>query len=248
MKYNLVFLDTETTGNEAKDRLCQLAYKTATDSYATMFNELFKPPMDIPVDAMAVHHITNRMIADKPTFQESTFFPALKTLLEDTQTIMVAHNAKFDSQILKNDNITPSHLIDTLRLVRHLDPDMKMKKHNLQYLRYFLDLDAEVTEPIYSHDARGDVIVLELLFWRLFKKLQELSPDASEDAILDDMMRISQIPTIIAKFAFGKYKERRVADIAKEDKGYLQWLLTQKQNSDQDEEDWIYTLEHFLNS
>jgi DNA polymerase III epsilon subunit-like protein len=39
----LIFLDTETTGNESKDRLCQLAYKEAGDG--EKFSELFKPPL-----------------------------------------------------------------------------------------------------------------------------------------------------------------------------------------------------------
>jgi exodeoxyribonuclease X len=36
-----IFLDTETTGTEEKDRMCQLAYKIETSA---IVNELFKPP------------------------------------------------------------------------------------------------------------------------------------------------------------------------------------------------------------
>ena len=39
----IIFLDTETTGNEGKDYLCQLAYKTGDE----VFSELFKPPLPI---------------------------------------------------------------------------------------------------------------------------------------------------------------------------------------------------------
>ena len=42
-----IFLDTETTGTEEKDRLCQLAYKTED---GVIVNELFKP--SLPINAI----------------------------------------------------------------------------------------------------------------------------------------------------------------------------------------------------
>ena len=49
-----IFLDTETTGKEAEDRLCQLAYKTET---GTPVNELFNPGRPISVEAMSIRDI-----------------------------------------------------------------------------------------------------------------------------------------------------------------------------------------------
>ena len=77
----LIFLDTETTGNESKDRLCQLAYKEAGDG--EKFSELFKPPLPIAIESSAVCHITNKMVADKPAFVDSPHFASVKKLLED---------------------------------------------------------------------------------------------------------------------------------------------------------------------
>ena len=48
---------------------------------------------------MAVHHITEKMVEDKPVFQGGVFHAELITLLADH--IPVAHNASFDIQILK---------------------------------------------------------------------------------------------------------------------------------------------------
>ncbi len=56
MKYKLLFLDTETTGNEEHDRLCQVAYSDGT----TRHSALFKPPIPISIESMAVHHITEK--------------------------------------------------------------------------------------------------------------------------------------------------------------------------------------------
>ena len=73
-----IFLDTETTGTEKEDRLCQLAYKTEAGKIA---NQLFKPPLPIKIDSMCVHHITNEMVADKPAFKDSHEYQKLVGLL-----------------------------------------------------------------------------------------------------------------------------------------------------------------------
>ena len=63
-----IYLDTETTGNGPDDRLCQITFKPANgDSVSGLFN----PGRPISIDAMVVHHITDKMVADKPPFQES---------------------------------------------------------------------------------------------------------------------------------------------------------------------------------
>ena len=47
----IIFFDTETTGNEPrKDFLCQLAYKTTTETFC----ELYKPSIPIPPEASVV--------------------------------------------------------------------------------------------------------------------------------------------------------------------------------------------------
>jgi DNA polymerase III epsilon subunit-like protein len=240
--YNIFIFDTETTGNESKDRLCQLAYKNMTENF--IFNELFLPPVPMTVVSQAVHHITPKMVADKPAFIESSHFENIKNIFEDAKNILVAHNAKFDVEMLSREGIVCKNVIDTLKIVRHLDPDMKIERHNLQYLRYLLELDNDIEEKIQAHDAKGDVLILEKLFIRLFKKMRENF--SSDEETLEKMIEISKNPSLIRKFNFGKYNGSFLADVIVRDRGYLEWLLKTKKESDQDEEDWIYTLEHFL--
>ena len=153
---NIVFFDTETTGIGEPDRLCQIAWKLGDELKV----ELFKPPLPVPAEAMAVHHITNKILADRPSFQESTEWSAIKDLFEHADTIPVAHNAKFDLDMLKKENIIPKRHICTLRVVRALDTNNKFSNYKLQYLRYALDIDIEGV----AHSADGDVMVLEKLF------------------------------------------------------------------------------------
>jgi DNA polymerase III epsilon subunit-like protein len=243
---NLIFLDTETTGNSEEDRLCQLAWKRHSSVSTETFCKLYKPPVRISVESMSVHHITPRMVEDKPQFVNSTDYASVRDLLELPDTVMVAHNAPFDQSMMEKEGIHPTQVIDTLKLVRHFDPMMTMSRHNLQYLRYYLKLDDSIDMEIRAHDALGDVIITELLFDRLYAKTQSQFELVSETDTVHKMIDLSTQPAMIGKFAFGKYKGLSVEEVARQDRGYLEWLYNSKKQSDQDEADWIFTLEKIL--
>jgi len=232
---NLIFLDTETTGNEiGKDRLCQVCYKVGP----VMKNEYFKPPVPISVKAMSITHITNKMIQDKKPFIGSEMHNDLKNLLEDG--ILVAHNAKFDISMLEAEGLSTNKFICTLRMARYLDPRNAIPEYNLQYLRYLLDI--EVTGD--PHNAETDVKVLVAIFDRLFLKMKESL--GGDDEIIKKMIEVSSVPSIFSYFNFGKYKDQKVEDVSKSDRGYLEWLLNTKMQNEKNDEDWIYTLRHYL--
>ena len=233
----IIFFDTETTGNTEKDFLCQIAYKSGNDTFAG----LYKPPMRVPPEASAVHHISNKMLEGKPSFAESGDLEKIKELFENKNSVVVAHNAPFDLMIIKKEGITPANFICTLRLARHLDPEAKIGKYNLQFLRYFLDLEVEAT----AHDALGDVLVLEKLYERLKKKLMEIE-SLDEEKVIERMIEISSHPSLFKYINFGKHNGKEIKEIAEIDRGYLEWLLAQKVESDQIDEDWIYTLKYYL--
>ena len=233
----LIFFDTETTGNTEKDYLCQIAYKSGDLTFAS----LYKPPIKIPPEASAIHHISNKMLEGKLALRESADYENIKTLFEDPDTVLVAHNAPFDLNIIKKEGIEPSAFICTLRVARHLDKDEKINKFNLQYLRYLLDFDIEAN----AHDAMGDVLVLEELYKRLKNKMVE-EEEQSEDEALEKMIEISSHPSIFRKFNFGKHSGKSIEEVAASNRDYLEWLLGEKLKSGEIDEDWIYTLTHYL--
>jgi exodeoxyribonuclease X len=242
--YKLIFFDTETTGNTENDSLVQIAYKIYP-AIGIVGNEnftgLYKPSTKIPPEASAVHHITNKMVENKPSFAESGDLEKIKKLFEDKDSIVVAHNAPFDLMIIKKEGIEPKRFICTLRLARYLDKEGKIDRYNLQYLRYFLDLDVDAT----AHDALGDVLVLEKLFERLEKKIIE-TENLNEKETIEKMVEISSHPSLLRIFNFGKYNGKKIEEVLATDRGYLEWLLAQKLQSDQIDEDWIYTLKYYL--
>jgi DNA polymerase III epsilon subunit-like protein len=234
----IIFFDTETTGNTQKDYLCQIAYKNEDESFVGFY----KPPIKIPPEASAVHHISNKMIENKISLKDSPDHKKIKNIFEDQNSIVIAHNAPFDLMIIEKENIKPKNFICTLRLARYLDPENKIAKYNLQYLRYLLEIEVEAT----AHDALGDVLVLEKLFERLKIKLME-KESLNEEQVLEKMIQISSHPSLLHSIPFGKHLGKKIEEIAKIDKNYLEWLLKQKMESDQIDEDWIYTLKYYLN-
>ena len=236
--YKLIFLDTETTGNETKDYLCQVCYSLNGEFYV----ENFKPPVPISIESMAVHHITQKMVDDKAPFKGSDMYKNLESFFLDEKVVMIAHNAPFDIMMLEKEGLHVRKYICTLRLLRYLDDEQKIPRHNLQYLRYFLGFELDAP----AHDAKGDVIVLKELFTHLLKIFKTKENISEDEEAIKKMIEVSSTPSLIRVFNFGKHAGKFVADVAKTDRGYLEWLLEQKKQSPTNEEDWIYTLEKYL--
>ena len=235
---NLAFTDTETTGTEEHDRLLQLAYKCGGKEV----NELFNPGVPINLVAMATHHITEEMVADKPKFKGSEQHKFLKK--RSKEMVFVAHNAKFDMDMLARDGISgwPAHIC-TLKVARYLDDKAKLECYKLQYLRYLFKLKVEAQ----AHDAWGDILVLEAVFWKLHANMMRRFDFEDDAACIAEMMVISSKPSMIRKWAFGKHRDEMIEDTLETDRGYLEWMLGEKQKENKpDDEDLIYTLETLL--
>lgn len=234
---NILFLDTETTDCGEQGRLVQLAYKN--NSTGNITNEFFKPPVPITIEAMAIHHITNEKISDSPIFDGSETKNQL--LKEIENAIVVAHNAIFDITILKNEGVAVSSFIDTLNLSRHI---IKSPQHNLQYLRYFLNLSAEGA----AHDALGDITVLEALFNYLKSQIADKYSLTSDEEILQKMFELNKTPVMLEIINFGKYRGQLFKEIAEKDPGYLDWLLNSEMQKSINEQnkDLVTTIKNLL--
>jgi DNA polymerase III epsilon subunit-like protein len=246
MKTTLVFLDTETTGIE-NGRLIQLAYKKQNNVLGgngpkdpnegeNIVVEYFKPPVPIEIEAMVVHHITEKHVANKPAFGGSDTLKTLQALLADPATVLVAHNAKFDMGILEREGMTMGRFICTMKVAQSMY-DLPMYK--MQYLRYLWGIeDDEAT----AHDAAGDVAILEKVFDHMLVEYGDAHAVSKEDA-LSAFVTISKNPVLLRRTTFGKYAGKTFEEIKAADPGYLQWMSTL---ADKDE-DFAYTVNHYLN-
>jgi exodeoxyribonuclease X len=236
---NLIFLDTETTG-KVNGRLIQLAYKTrregnnargsAADS--EIFVEYYKAPVPIEIEAMAVHHITEKKIADKPAFEKSAAQRELGALLADS--ILVAHNAKFDIGILETEGVKTPMYICTMKIAQSMY-DLPMYK--MQYLRYLWGIE---NDDATAHDAEGDVMVLEKVFDHMVQDYAA-THTISENETIEKFIEISKNPVLLKQISFGKYAGKTFAEIKDADPSYLQWMATLKDK----DEDFAYTVNYY---
>lgn len=227
-----VFLDVETTGFDDDDRIVQVAYKTPNFKGA---ESLFDPsPKKMGVGAMAVCHITNKMIAGAPVFPGSPFANQLYGVLSEPDHVLVAHNAEFDMKFLVREGFPqPPRHICTYKVAYHQDEMAELPKHTLQYLRYHFFEDEEFGgAEITAHSALSDVLVLERLFNHLLEK-----------NTIEEMIEISSKPMLVKKFSFGKYKGEWIKDVARKDPNYLLWMKREMSNIDKD---LLFTINHWI--
>ena len=99
----------------------------------------------------------------------------------------------------------------------------------------------KLPQPPGAAAVKGNVVhrALELLFG--------LEPALrTEEAALEAMLTISAQPLLFTTLRFGKYNGKKLSMIVHADRDYLEWLLREKEKDPAAEEDWIYTLKHYL--
>ncbi len=129
-----------------------------------------------------------------------------------------------------------SSSICTLRLARYLYPSID--QHKLQYLRYYLGI--EFAEKPQTHDALGDVLVLEKVFYKMYEDLKAQNPERNDDALKSLMIEISSHPSVLYTCKFGKHKGVLWSEVPRD---YLDWVVNK---SDFTDEDVLYTAKDYL--
>jgi DNA polymerase-3 subunit epsilon len=103
-----VILDTETTGRFDYDEIVQVAI-LSHDGKA-LLDTFVRPTQPIPLDATAIHGITNEDVKDAPLFPE--VYEKIERIIEG-KTIVI-YNAQFDvrliQQSLAKHNLLPAEL------------------------------------------------------------------------------------------------------------------------------------------
>lgn len=206
-------IDTETTGIPSPTEphaLCEIGWADLDqerDGGAISKPEsyLVNPGREIPIEAMAVHHIRDADVADaiKPD--------AAVALLAEGATMWCAHRADFESQFFGG-----KPLLCTWKAALRVWPDAP--SHGLSALRYLhkyddmSDFDRAAAMP--PHRAGPDAYVCAFLMRHILGL-----------CALEDVTRWSAGPALLARFDFGKYYGKPWAEVAQNDPGYLEWVL-----------------------
>jgi len=213
-------VDVETTGVSESDAVVEFAMvRFDRGRVRERFSALVDPGVAIPATASAVHLLRDAHVAGRPTLADYT-----DDIVEFTSPWpIVAHNAEFDRGFLPMIAHLPH--ICTLRLARHLLPDAPSYKNSV--LRYLLKLDDayDLSYAMIPHRAEADAIVTGYLLQKLLSMMH------NRTWTLQGVAQIAASRINVTHFGFGKYRGRLIAEIAKCDRGYLEWIVNQALSS-----------------
>jgi len=155
------FLDVETTGLDPSqgDRICEIAVlKTVNGTVVDEFTTLINPGRSIPQSAVTVHGITDTMVRRAPFFRDIA--NDLLGFIRDT--VIVAHNARFDMGFLTKEYANLSltlpeyNVIDTLGIARRY---YTFPSNSLGMIADYIGLPADT-----EHRALADVTTTKNIF------------------------------------------------------------------------------------
>lgn len=201
-----IFYDTETTGiRPEKENIIELA---AYDPVLNRsFEKLINPGKPIPAEATAIHHISNEMVADAPSFK--VVAEEFNSFCEGDVVLIAHNNDAFDVHFLKHEygraNMTmPAwKFLDSLKWARRYRPDLP--RHTLQFLREIYKIEANN-----AHRALDDVIVLHQVFTYM-----------TDDLSIEQIYQLLNRPREIHHMPFGKHQGMPLKNLPKD---YLQWM------------------------
>ena len=163
------FLDVETTGLDPNsgDKVCEVAViKTVGGQIADEFVTLINPGRNIPERAVSIHGITQTMVNRAPLFRDI----ADELLDFLTDTVIVAHNARFDLEFLGSElrnlnlSLPENNVIDTLAIARRY---YTFPSNNLGDIARYIGLPLDK-----QHRALADVTTTKDIFEYFLKDLE----------------------------------------------------------------------------
>lgn len=247
---DLCFLDVEATGlNVIRDRILQIGIiKFFADGRPPgEFYMLINPAIPISEEAMSIHGITPRDVANKPTFPQIA--KDLHDFIGDAD-IAGYNSARFDIPMLMEEferagltfNMEGRRSIDVQRIFYKMEPRTLKAA-----LRYYCEKDMPD-----AHDALADVrATIEVFQGQLarYKGVDyvdeeghvEKSPIKKSVAALheftndlryvDATQKMKYDANGVAVFNFGKYTGQPVGQVLSKDKQYYHWILSKEFSS-----------------
>ena len=201
--------DTESTGLPSEDdphALVEIGWcDIVGGAVGTPKSILVNPGRPIPPGAMAIHHITDEDVENAPSPEVGC-----AALMEGKPDLFVAHNADHDRQFFGGGDIP---IACSYKIALRLWPNAE--RHNNQFLRYYLGLQADRTLAEPSHRAGPDAYVTALLFKRI------LDESVAKGIDVETMIRWTKGPALLPRINFGKHKGARWEDGPID---YLRWL------------------------
>ncbi len=234
LKRPLVVFDLESTGlNITEDRIIELSYvKVYPDGHEESKTYRFNPERTIPQQAIDVHHITNEMLKDEPTFKQRAH--DIARVFEGCD-IAGFNSNHFDIPLLAQELSKAGVAFDA-------DQHRFIDVQTIYHKREKRDLEAACIfycgHPMENHHSAADdaKTTLEVLKAQLdhyadaaeplVNDVEFLSQYSSHNRNVDLAGRIIYNEQRQPVFNFGKHKGKTVEDVfTKLDLGYYDWMM-----------------------
>lgn len=211
-----IILDTEThTLNGQPIEIAyapiQISDHKITLDKSQLFDQLYSVDEPISFAAMAVHHILESDLENKP------HYTAFK-LPEDTLYI-IGHNIDYDIRALEKCGVDSTRIkaICTLALARLVWPDAEA--HNISALIYMISKGSEKAREMIrkAHRADMDIILTANILMHIVHHLKINS--------IEELYAASEDARIPRSINFGKHRGTAIADLPAD---YVQWLMRQE--------------------
>lgn len=220
---NVIVGDTETASLDGG--VCDLALAVIDNDLNVVqtYESLIDPERPITPSASGIHGIVDEDVFTSPTLAEWMEANGHPLMVEGL--VFGGHNARFDVRQLRDYMPERFDMLCTLKLAKLLLPNNP--DHRLQTLRYQFRLEAGP-----AHRAMGDVITC-VSFLRCIAAQKGLD--------LAGIVKLAQqkLNPHTTKMTFGKHKGDPLAKLPK---SYINWVLGNVENLDEDVREVLETL------
>lgn len=232
----LIIFDLETTGLSINlDRIIEIAYLKIMpacagrpDGEILKGDWLINPEMKIPAEAFAIHGISDEKVKDAPTFKAKAeeFFNIFNDCAYSGFNVF-----NFDLPMLKREflragldfDYTNAKVIDAKVIYHKMEPRDLAAAYKFYCKKEHVDAhnalaDVEATAQILAKQLEK---YEETRDWDFIYKIHHASDDRFVDTDRKFYWRGGE-----AFFAFSKHKDRSLADVAKKEPGFLDWIIS----------------------
>jgi len=225
----ICFFDLETTGiNVANDRIVEISVlKVFPNGNKESHTWRVNPEMPIPKESSDIHHITDEMVVNEPTFK--VLAPKVYALIKESDLGGFNSN-RFDIPLLAEELLRAEIDFD---LKKALSVDVqtifhKMEKRTLEAAyKFYCDKSLEN-----AHSAEADTLATYEVLLSQLDKYDDLENDVSYLAKFSSHKQFADFAGYIGYtkegeevFSFGKHKGVLVEEVLEKEPGYFGWLL-----------------------
>ena len=225
----ICFFDLETTGvNITNDRIVEISIlKVYPDGKEERYTRLVNPTIPIPPEVTKVHGISDKDVADKPTFKELA--KEIHNLIKDSDLGGFNSN-RFDIPLLAEEMLRADIDFD---MKNRMSIDVQTIFHKMEQrtlvaaYKFYCDKNLED-----AHSAEADTLATYEVLKAQVAKYDELENNTKFLAEFSSRKKFADFAGFLIFnkqgeecFSFGKHKNKRVVEVLEKEPGYFGWLL-----------------------